>query len=62
MTILSQSTSDCVIYIESHDKMRRNGSDPSQLELCPLFSENFLQLADFLLNFPTYLFDLAFGF
>jgi hypothetical protein len=62
MKILSQSTCGCVIYIESHDKMRRNGSDPSQLELYPLFSENFLHLTDFLLDFPTYLFDLASGF
>ena len=43
-------------------KMRRNGSDPSQLEPYLLFFENFLQLADFLLDLSTYPFDLAFGF
>ena len=63
MKIRSQSTCDCVIYIESYDlKMRRNGSDPSQLEPYLLFFENFLQLADFLLDLSTYPFDLAFGF
>jgi len=33
-----------------------------QVEPYPLFSENSLHLADFLLDLPTYLFDLTFGF
>ncbi len=39
-----------------------NGSDPRQAEPYPLFSEDLLHLADFLLDLPTYLFDLTFGF
>src|SRR5579864_3425582 len=40
--------------------MVRSGDKPSTCDM--LFSEDFLHLADFLLDLPTYLFDLAFGF
>src|SRR5579872_339750 len=33
-----------------------------QAETYPLFSEDFLHLADFVLDLSTYVFDLAFGF
>jgi hypothetical protein len=36
--------------------------NPRQAEPCPLLFEDFLHLADFLLNLPSYLFDQAFGF
>src|SRR5579864_6585083 len=40
--------------------MVRSGDKPSTCDM--LFPEDFLHLADFLLDLPTYLFDLAFGF
>ena len=36
--------------------------DPREAQPYPLFSEGFLQLADFLLDLPTYLFDQALCF